>query len=68
MVDGSSMWGLLTILGPILLGVVLLWAVLSNRRSKGAKQRTEAATHELYKTIDREDKAGDAARAERRDV
>lgn len=61
--DGSSLWGLLTIVGPILLGAVLLWAVLTNRnRSRAAKDRAEQATHDLYKTIDREDKAADARR------
>ena len=61
----GSLWGLLTVLGPILLGGILLWAVLSNRRSKSAENRTERATHDLYKTIDREDKATEA---EGRDV
>ena len=66
--DGSSLWGLLTIIGPILLGAALLWAVLNNRRSRAEKQRTETATHDLYKTIDREDKAEKAAKAERHDA
>jgi hypothetical protein len=69
MVDGSSMYGLLTILGPILLGAVILWAVLANRnRTRAEKQRSETATRDLYKTIDREDKAEAAARTERRDA
>ena len=63
------MWGLLTILGPILLAAVILWAVLANRnRSRAEKQRSETATRDLYKTIDREDKAAEAARSDRRDV
>ena len=62
-VDQSSLWGLLTIGGPILLVAVLLWAVLNNRRSKAGHARSEAATRDLYKSIDREDKA-----AERGDV
>jgi hypothetical protein len=61
----GSLWSLLTVLGPILLGAILLWAVLSNRRSKAANDRTETATHDLYKQVDREDKA---AKADRRDA
>jgi hypothetical protein len=60
--DGSSLWGLLTIVGPIVLGAILLWAVLTNRRSRRENARTEAATHDLYKDIDREDKAAEASR------
>ena len=43
-------WGILTILGPILIVVVLLWAILRNRKAKtpGSVERTERATHELY--------------------
>lgn len=60
---GSSMWGLLVIVGPILLFAVLLWAVLNNRRTKAAHRDSETATKSLYASIDREDKA-----AERGDV
>jgi hypothetical protein len=60
---------LMVIIGPILLAAVILWAVLANRnRSRAEKQHSEAATRDLYKTIDREDKAADAARADRRDA
>ncbi|MDB5683592.1 MAG: hypothetical protein JWM38_2162 [Sphingomonas bacterium] len=61
--DGSSLWGLLTVVGPILLAAVLLWALLHNRRTRAENDRTEAATHELYERTDREDK-----NPERRDV
>lgn len=50
-------WSIMTIVGPVLLGIVLLWAVVSNRRSRREVDRTEAATHSLYETIDREEKA-----------
>ncbi len=53
MEGGGFSWTLLTILGPILLFVVLLWAVLRNRKAKpGEIERTERATHELYKEED----------------
>jgi hypothetical protein len=42
-------WSLLTIVGPLLLAAVILFALLRNRRSSQAsKDRTEAATHRLY--------------------
>lgn len=34
----------MTIAGPILLGLVLAWAMLNNRRSAAEKRRTEDAT------------------------
>lgn len=37
-------WGIMTIAGPILLGLVLAWAMLNNRRSAAEKRRTEDAT------------------------
>ena len=61
MVDASSLWGILTILGPIVLAVALLWAILHNRTSKRQDARTEAATRELY---DKED--SDAPASDRR--
>ena len=50
---GGFSWSLLTIVGPILLLIVLLWAVLRNRRAKPEDiERTEQATRELYKEED----------------
>jgi len=37
-------WSLMTIVGPILLVLVLAWAMLNNRHSNAEKQRTEDAT------------------------
>ena len=53
----SGIYGVMTILGPIVLGAVLLWALLNNRRSKGQERRTEEATREMYKQQERDDKA-----------
>jgi len=42
-------WSLLTIIGPALLAIVILWAVLRNRGASRAEvDRTEQATHNLY--------------------
>ena len=47
--DGGAGWGLLTIIGPVLLGAVLLWALLRNRKASPREDdRTEAATRDLY--------------------
>jgi hypothetical protein len=48
-------WSIMNIVGPTLLGIVLLWAVVSNRRSRREEDRTEEATHNLYDTINREE-------------
>ena len=52
---GGSSWGIINILGPLLLLLVLAWAVLRNRgRAKGGvtKEETERATKELYREED----------------
>ena len=50
---GGFSWSLLTIVGPILLFLVLLWAVLRNRKPKaGDIDRAERATRELYREED----------------
>ena len=43
----ESLWGIMTILGPVILLIVLVWLVM-NRRSTGKTGRTEQATHDLY--------------------
>ena len=59
---GAVNWSLLTILGPILIVVVVLFAILKNHKSKRSEiDRTEAATRELYKEED-------AAHQQRSDV
>ena len=55
------LYGLVTIGGPILLAAVLIYAMLSNRRNRSpeALARTEAATRELRRQLDAEDKYAD---------
>jgi hypothetical protein len=57
--DGS-IWGIVTIGGPVLLGLVLIFVIVSNRRKSrpGDIARTEQATRELHRQLDAEDKAG----------
>lgn len=55
----GTFWALMTIVGPILLGVALLWVLVHNRRSRPEEERTERATRELYEQSHREDKARD---------
>lgn len=50
-------WSLMTILGPIVLAVAIAWAILNNRRSKAADERTEAATRQMYAEQNADDKA-----------
>ncbi len=52
-------WTLLTIVGPALLAVVILWALLRNRATKAEEDRTEEATHRLYDQEEAERQAGD---------
>ncbi len=56
MVDsGGGLWGVMTILGPIILAAVILWAIFNNRTSKREKERTEEATREMYDAQNEED-------------
>ncbi|MDR6852226.1 putative membrane protein [Sphingomonas sp. BE123] len=56
MVDsGGGLWGVMTILGPIILAAVILWAILHNRTSAREKQRTEDATRKMYDAQNEED-------------
>ena len=51
---GGGSWGIINIVGPLLLAAVLLWALLRNRKSKADVDRSEQATREGY---DREEEA-----------
>lgn len=60
----GNLWGVATILGPILLAAVILWALMRNRKRDTPQDvaRTEAATHRLYEQEDREDHQRDVQR------
>jgi hypothetical protein len=53
----GELWSMMTIIGPILFGVVLLWVLLNNRRSPEEKARTETATHQRQAEEEAENKA-----------
>ena len=44
----ESLWTIMTIVGPAILLIALVWLVM-RRRSTGKTGRTEQATHELYR-------------------
>ena len=47
-----SLWGLATIVGPIVLLALFIWVILRNRSSKVSKQVTEDATEANYQAED----------------
>jgi hypothetical protein len=51
MAEGSDVnyWTLVTILGPIILLAVMIWAFTRNKKSKIDPEVTDRATHEIYK-------------------
>ena len=55
---GGTSWGIITILGPLLLIIVIAWAVLRNRTTRSDANRTEQATRDLYKEEDRARREG----------
>ena len=45
----ETLWGLMNIVGPLILLVLLVWAVLRSRRKNEPPQDvTERATHDAY--------------------
>jgi len=49
----GGFWSIITIVGPILLGVVLIWALLRNRGTTPREDaESERATKQLYKDED----------------
>ena len=52
--------GRTALIGGLLIAAVLFFAVVANRRRSAAdRRRTKTATHDLYRTIDRQDQASD---------
>lgn len=58
MFDLGSQWGLLTVIGPVVLAIAVLWAIFHNRGSRREVAETEAATRENYDRQDADDKLG----------
>ena len=52
----EKLWPIITIVGPILLLVIVLWAIVRNRTSRRSFQRTEQATKDLYADEDQREK------------
>lgn len=56
MFDLGSLWGLMTVIGPIILGVAIIWAIRHNRASRAEIARTEEATARMYDEQNRDDR------------
>lgn len=56
----TSLWAFMIIGGPILLGLVLIYAVVKNKTSRGrqSKSVTEQATRDLRDKLNQEDQRG----------
>jgi len=50
---GGLNWGIITILGPLTLAAVLLWALMRNRAARADPDTTERATHDVYDAEER---------------
>jgi len=60
---GGLNWGVITIVGPLLLAAVLLWALLRNRKQRVDIGRSERGTRDVYDESERvrQDGDGDSA-------
>lgn len=45
---GGALWSVITIAGPILLALAILFAMVRNRRSRAEKQRSEQAVRDQH--------------------
>jgi hypothetical protein len=50
---GGLNWSIITIVGPILLALVLIWAIMRNRKSGADPDTTERGTHDAYDAEER---------------
>ena len=55
----EGLWGIATILGPIVLLVLFIWVILRNRKAPVSRDVTEQATKANYEAEDRAAKNGD---------
>ena len=49
----EGLWGLATIIGPIVLLALFIWVIVLNRSARVSKDVTDAATRANYKADDR---------------
>ncbi len=49
----EGLWGLATIIGPIVLFALFIWVILRNRSARVSKDVTDAATRANYQADDR---------------
>jgi hypothetical protein len=56
---GGWSWALLDIVAPALLAIVILWAILRNRRSRRDEDLTERGTREAYREEEEKRRSGD---------
>ena len=50
--SGGASWGIITIVGPLLILIVFAWVVMKNKKSKTSIDTTEQATRDLYRKED----------------
>ncbi len=59
-VDDNGIWGAVVVIGPIVLALVIAWAMFRNRAAtKHDIEQTEAATRAMYDQQNRDDIARD---------
>ena len=44
----GSLWSVMTIAGPIILALAIIFAIMNNRRSRAEKERSERAVREQH--------------------
>ncbi len=54
-----GLWGIATIVGPIILLALFIWVIVRNRSARVSKDVTDAATRANYKADDRAAKNDD---------
>ena len=58
--SGGGSWGIINIVGPLLLAAVLLWVLLRNRKtSKRDIDRSEQGARDVYREEEEKRRSGD---------
>ncbi len=57
--EQEGLWGIATIVGPIVLLALFIWVIMRNRSARVSKDVTDAATRANYKADDRAAKNDD---------
>ena len=61
--SGGWNWAIMDIVGPAILVVVIIWAIMRNRSSRRTIDESERGTRDVYREEEEKRRSGDDGRA-----